>query len=72
MVQIPPNIIVSNRDAKGKEAAAYLENTVNELAQEGWEFYRVDSIGEVERPGCFSSGQQKTSIYYVVTFRKEI
>jgi len=55
------------------KAAAYLEGIVNEHARQGWEFYRVDSIGVRVRPGCLGVflGQQPTHReYYVVTFRK--
>lgn len=73
MVQIPPNILVSESRARGTAAATYLENIVNEHAVEGWEFYRVDSIGVRVQPGClmvlFGSGQA-TEVFYVVTFRR--
>ena len=52
MVQIPRTIVVSAR--KGKEAARYLEDVVNEYAAEGWEFYRVDEIGVQVNPGCLT------------------
>jgi hypothetical protein len=74
MVQIPPNIAVQMKSHKGNEAAAYLENVVNEFATKGWEFYRVDSIGVQLQPGCMDSLSGKKveySSYYVITFRKE-
>ncbi len=50
---------------------------MSEQASEGWEFYRVDSIGVRVQPGCLGavmlaiSGQSvMTELYYVVTFRK--
>ncbi|MEX5480830.1 hypothetical protein AB5N06_30205 (plasmid) [Klebsiella pneumoniae] len=46
MVQIPPNVIVNAKKvSKDRAAAVYLENVVNEMAQDGWEFQRIDSIG---------------------------
>ena len=73
MIQIPPNIEVQMKEHKGNEAAYYLENVVNKYASEGWEFYRVDSIGVDLQPGCFGilgGKQAERSLYYVVTFRK--
>ena len=72
MVQVPPSIKVSS--SRGTEAADYLQEVVNKTAQQGWEFYRVDSIGVVSEPGCLMSllGQKTTIVeYYVVTFRKQ-
>ncbi len=74
MVQIPPNIAVEMKKHKGNEAAAYLEGVVNKYAEQGWEFYRIDSLGVALQPGCFGSltGQKEVnSLYYVITFRKE-
>ena len=45
MIQIPQAIIVKEKEHKGQEAAAYLQRVVDEWAQKGWEFYRVDTIG---------------------------
>jgi hypothetical protein len=74
MVQVPPAIRVKAKEHQGGEAAAYLEEIVNEWAQKGWEFYRVDSIGVRTEPGCLGSliGQKVQLMeYYVITFRKE-
>lgn len=73
MVQVPPNIEVKAKKQKGNEAAAYLQSIVNANASDGWEFYRVDTIGVSVRPGCIASllGQKEALInYYVVSFRK--
>ena len=75
MVQIPPNIVVNARKVnKNNAAAEYLEEVVNEMALEGWEFQRIDSIGVQEQPGCGSlfGGKQVGPVnYYVITFRQE-
>jgi hypothetical protein len=74
MVQIPPTISVKEKDVRGNEAAHYLQSLANEQASQGWEFYRVDSVGVVSQPGCLASllGAKQTLIeYYVVTFRRE-
>ncbi|MCK6263961.1 DUF4177 domain-containing protein [Vibrio sp. ZSDE26] len=74
MVQTPPNIAVEMKSHRGNEAAAYLERVVNEYADDGWEFQRVDSIGVQVQPGCMDSlfGKKvQNNSYYVITFRKE-
>lgn len=74
MIQIPPNIAVQMKAHKGNEAAAYLENIVNEYASQGWEFQRIDSIGIQVQPGCWDALRGKKAVdnsYYVITFRKE-
>ena len=71
MVQIPPNIQV--KQSSGQDAAAYLQGAVNNYASQGWEFYRVDTIGVVVSPGCLGAllgGQQSSVQYYVMTFRR--
>lgn len=62
MVQIPCSIVVKAGTEKGQEAAFYLQDLVNQMAADGWEFYRVDEIGEsrdqdVWAP-CFVSKQK--------------
>ena len=73
MIQIPPNISVRGVE-QGQEAAQYLENVVNGQAGQGWDFYRVDTIGVEVSPGCLMSLLGRSSEYnnyYVVSFRKE-
>lgn len=74
MVQVPPVINVKAKNHQGGEGAAYLEEVVNQQASDGWEFYRVDTIGVRTEPGCLAAlfGQKsETLAYYVITFRKE-
>lgn len=71
MVQVPPNISV--RKSTGNDAAMYLQTIASEQAAQGWEFYRVDTIGVAVDPGCLGMllGQrQALTQYYVVTFRR--
>lgn len=75
MVQVPPNITVKAKEHQGNEAATYLQSVANEQVSEGWEFYRVDTIGVVTTPGCLASlfgARQALIEYYVVTFRKVV
>ena len=74
MVQIPPAISVRGAE-KGQEAAQYLQDLVNQMAKEGWEFYRVDDFGVVIQPGCLGTllGRKPELWYYfVVTFRRPV
>jgi len=74
MIQVPPRIAVKAKEERGNEAAVYLQSLANEQAAEGWEFYRVDTVGVVTQPGCLGSllGAKQTLLeYYVVTFRRE-
>lgn len=73
MVQVPPNVSVEKKSHKGNEAAAYLQNIANNMADDGWEFYRIDSVGVSVQPGCFSAmfgGKAEQSLYYVISFRR--
>ena len=74
MIQVPPTIDVKQKEHRGNEAAVYMESIVNSIAKEGWEFYRVDTIGVQVSPGCIASlfGQKMMyTNYHVITFRKE-
>jgi hypothetical protein len=74
MIQLPPAISVKAKEEKGQEAAVYLQNITNKQARQGWEFYRVDTVGVVTQPGCLASllGAKETYVnYYVATFRRE-
>ncbi len=73
MVQMPPTVSVQAKNQQGNEAALYLQNLANQYAGQGWEFYRVDTVGVVVRPGCLASlvgGKTQHFEYYVVTFRR--
>jgi hypothetical protein len=80
MVQVPAKIQVRAKNHQGNEAAVYLEGIVNEHARDGWEFYRIDEIGVSLKSGFLAAivgflasimeEQEKTSAYYVVSFRK--
>lgn len=75
MIQAPSTIEVEEKERRGNEAAYYLQSLANEQAAQGWEFYRVDTVGVVSKPGCLASlfGAKETFYeYYVVTFRREV
>ncbi len=75
MVQIPPTIVIGEGMATKGIAATYLERIVEEYAELGWEFYRVDTIGVRVYPGCLAGlfGVRPTDeSYYVVTFRAQM
>ena len=73
MVQIPPNVEIKSEGDRGHAAELYLNKLTAQMGYEGWDFYRIDTIGVVERPGCLGGLLQFQPIvtqYYVVTFRK--
>jgi hypothetical protein len=47
MIQVPPTIVVKAKEERGNEAAYYLQFLANEQAAQGWDFYRVDTVGVV-------------------------
>lgn len=70
MVQVPPNI-TANRKNIQTAAADYLQGVVNEHAEQGWEFFRIDDFNTTEQLGCLSGGKTQTYSYKVITFRRE-
>ncbi len=75
MVQIPPTIEIQEGTSTKGRAASYLENVVNDYAHQGWEFFRVDSIGIWVNPGClWGLFGARPVLYtkYVITFRKPV
>lgn len=61
------------RSTGGIEAAVYPQNMVNTHAEDGWEFYRIDTIGVSVKPGCFDALIGKKNVlnhYYVISLRK--
>ena len=73
MMQIPQDVTVKMKQQRGNEAAAYLEAIANEQSSQGWEFYRVDEVGVLARPGCLGAlfgRKAEYTLYYVVTFRQ--
>ncbi len=74
MIQVPQDVTVKMKDQRGNEAASYLESIANSQAADGWEFYRVDEVGVIARPGCLGAifgRKAEYTLYYVMTFRKE-
>jgi hypothetical protein len=79
MVQIPPNVNVQAGSNKNAAAATYLGQVVNHYAQEGWEFYSIETIGLIEHMGCgclalllslFAGYRPSHSETYVIVFRR--
>lgn len=71
MVQAAPHIIAQKKNIQ-TAAADYLQELVNEYAQQGWEFFRIDDFSTEEAQGCFSGGKTTTKIHKVITFRREV
>lgn len=71
MIQLPQTFVL--KQDTGKEIAAYLENLSIQMGSQGWEFYRVDTVGVATNPGCLAAlmGAKSTmSNYNIVTFRR--
>jgi hypothetical protein len=71
MVQIPSTFAGRQGQTTGTEIASYVQEWANKLAAQGWEFYRIDSMGMTEMPGCLSFGSGSTYTQYsIMTFRR--
>jgi hypothetical protein len=73
MVQLPSNFTTVQGQTQGQEIAEYVQTWANRLAEQGWQFYRIDTMGETAMPGClaalFGGGPQYTQ-YSIMTFRR--
>ena len=73
MVQIPSNFAAQQNTTSGHEIASYVQDWANRLSAEGWEFYRIDTMGMTEVPGCLAGlfgGQASHTQYSIMTFRR--
>lgn len=75
MVQVPPNVNVKSGQTQNA-AADYLMSIVGHHAQQGWEFYSIETIGVIENPGCGCLGalfgvQATIRQHYVIVFRRQ-
>ena len=72
MIQVAEHVVVKEEALKGNEGAAYLQTAVNEQAQQGWEFFRIDEMTlSISSPALFGTRAQGTPTrFYVVTFRR--
>jgi hypothetical protein len=54
-------------------AAGYVEQIINQYAQQGWEFVGISEMSVTERPGCLAAlfgGKATLTFYNLLTFRK--
>ncbi len=73
MLQIPSNFAARQNTTAGNEIAAYVQDWANRLSSDGWEFYRIDTMGMTEMPGCLGGlfgGQATHTQYSIMTFRR--
>lgn len=70
MIQVPPTIELTSKK-RGNEAAQFLEGIVNQHSRVGWEFYRIDSMTQIEPQGCLGFGGNRIVTYHIITFRIE-
>jgi hypothetical protein len=77
VVALPRDVLVMKKvfggPDPGETIAGYVERLIGDKATQGWEFYRIDTVNIVERPGCLGAliGQKETlTAYNLLTFRK--
>lgn len=60
----------------GESLAKWVEDAINKMSDDGWEFYRIDNFTAEELAGCIGSlflGRTgNTENYNLLIFRKEI
>ena len=67
-------LVVKEGQDLGKTIATLIEKITNEMANEGWEYYRSESYVMKENLGCLSAlfgKEAKERIFNVLVFRKE-
>lgn len=75
MVQIPTTFVVRDANGDNTLASDQLEKLANGYAKQGWEFFRIDTVNILVKPGCLAGllGQRvQTEPYCIITFRKEL
>jgi hypothetical protein len=77
VIALPRDVMVMKKTFGGgnpaETIAGYVQSVIMERAREGWEFYRIDTVNVVEKPGCLGGllGQKETAMAYnLLTFRK--
>ncbi|NPV10439.1 MAG: hypothetical protein HPY57_01425 [Ignavibacteria bacterium] len=78
VIPLPRNVTIMRKlfEARLPEdiTAGYVEKIINDMAQQGWEFYRADECTIVERPGCLGSllGRRESAYTYnMLVFRRQ-
>lgn len=59
----------------GETLAEYIQEQIEDMAEEGWEYYRADTFQVAETPGCLYSifgGSVKAANFNVLIFRKDV
>jgi len=72
-VQIPRDLASKIGQAEGV-AARYMQETINANCCDEWEYYRMDNLTIIEKPGCFGVLFGKNDNYRsvgVLCFRRE-
>lgn len=73
-VQVPQLIAAKDKKHHGKEAEIFMQAALSEHAADGWEYFRIEKIGVIERVGAWDSlfgkkghAQEQS----VLTFRRQ-
>ena len=74
VVPVPRNLATKQGKDLANTIAEYVENTINNMANDNWEFYRADEYTACEVLGCLAAltGQTgKSENYNLLVFRRE-
>ena len=73
-VPVPSHLATQEGRDLAQELANYIQNIINNMAKDGWEFYRADNFSISETLGCLSSlfgVKPNMENYNILTFRKQ-
>lgn len=76
VVSMPTQLKPKDNRTLDEELLFYLNETINNYAKEGWEFYKSDSFTVSEPAGCLAilAGRYQGQVlnHRVLVFRKEV
>ena len=79
VVDIPRSLSILEKNLTNKQimgdkvVAEYLEEKINSMAREGWEYVRSEQMNLTVNPGCIPAllgSKPQTTTYSVAVFRK--
>ena len=66
----PTELVVKSQNEASIAVASYAD-LINEGAQDGWEFYSMESMTVSQAPGCFSKDAPPI-IFNMLIFRRQV
>lgn len=70
VIPLPGAVKVQKGQKSAETVAKFLEDTINEQAKEGWEFFQVETLQAAEPAGCGSNKQFEIVSQALAIFRK--